>query len=181
MSRVDADLREQLQALLDHKAISDKLAIWCRCADTRDMSRMTEVFADDLVWDFGAGTVDHGLTAVVERLVAHVGSAGNCGARQIHLANLRIDVDGDVAESEAYFFAASAGVATFAGQALLQWGNYLDHWERQDSGWRIVHRTYDNQFDLGPMEIVYPTMAADMWQPGDNRGYKETSASMESR
>src|ERR1700757_2008300 len=104
MSATDADLRSQLHTLLDQKAIADKLALWCSCADSRDMSRMAEGFADDLVWDFGGETIDNSLDAVVKRLTPHVGAASNCGDRQIHLANLRVDVDGDVAESDAYFF-----------------------------------------------------------------------------
>jgi hypothetical protein len=169
MSATDADVRSQLQALLDQKSIVDKLALWCNCADTRDMTHMAEVFADDLVWDFGGETVDSSLDAVVERLVTHVGAAGNCGDRQIHLANVRVDVDGDSAESDAYFFAASAGLGPFNGQALLQWGRYRDTWERRAEGWRIVRRVYDNRFDQGPMEIVYPNEAAEMWQEGDYR------------
>ena len=174
MSATDADLRSQLQTLLDQKSIADKLALWCSCADTRDMSRMAEVFADDLVWDFGGETVDHSLDAVIERLVTHVGAASNCGDRQIHLANVRVDVDGDVADSDAYFFAASAGLGPFKGQALLQWGRYRDTWQRRVAGWRIVRRVYENRFDEGPMEIVYPTGAAAMWQEGDKRRTEST-------
>jgi hypothetical protein len=168
MTQID-DVTTQLRLFFDTKEIADTLALWCRCADTRDMQRMPEVFAEELVWDFGGGTVDRSLAAVIERLETHVGSAGNCGDRQIHLANLRIDVDGDTAESDAYFFAASSGVGIFQGQALLQWGSYRDGWERRSEGWRIVRRTYENRFDQGPMEIVYPTSAADLWEQGDKR------------
>jgi hypothetical protein len=169
MSAPEREVMDQLQAFQDHKAISDKLGIWCRCADTRDMEPMSDVFAEDVEWDFGGGTVDHGLSAVINRITAHVGVATNCGQRHIHLANLRVDVTGDLAESEAYFFAASAGLGRYEGQALLQWGNYLDSWERRPQGWRIVKRNYSNRFEVGPMEIVYGSAPAEMWQEGDAR------------
>lgn len=163
-------LTAQLQDLLDQKAIADKLALWCRCADTRDMKAMSQVFDDDVVWDFGEGTIDRGLAAVIERIGGHVGAAGNCGERQIHLANLQAAVDGDSALSEAYFFAASAGLGPFEGQALLQWGRYRDTWRRKpDEGWQIVQRIYENRFNQGPTEIVYPTIAAHLWHEGDSR------------
>jgi hypothetical protein len=160
---------DEMRQFLDHKAIADKLGVWCRCADTRDMTRMPEVFAKDVVWDFGGGTVDHGLAALIDRFTAHVGADTYCGARQIHLANIRIDITGDEAESEAYFFAASSGIGPYEGQALLQWGNYLDHWRRGPEGWRIVRRDYENRFEVGPMEIVYGSAPAQMWEEGDNR------------
>ena len=34
--------------------------------------------------------------------------------------------------------AASSGIGPYEGQALLQWGNYLDHWRRGPEGWRII-------------------------------------------
>ena len=130
---------------------------------------MCEVFDPDVRWDYGKGTVDVGLDAVIRRIGAHLSRAGHCGATQHHLANPRIDLDGDAAESEAYFFAAHAGTGGFAGRTLLQWGNYLDRWRRGPEGWRIVQRTYRIDISDGPLEIVYGNDTADMWQEGDDR------------
>jgi bacterioferritin-associated ferredoxin len=168
-SSTDQELTAKMQDFCDNKEISDRLGVWCRCADTREMERMSEVFDEDIEWDFGGGTVDRGLQAVIDRITAHVGAASNCGQRQIHLANLRVDVTGDVAQSEAYFFSVSAGIGPYDGQALLQWGNYLDSWERGAQGWRIVKRQYENRIDIGPMDIVYATAPTEMWQEGDAR------------
>jgi hypothetical protein len=153
----------------DTKTIQDKLGLWCRIVDTRDVVRMPEVFSEDVLWDFGKGTVDEGLLKVIARIEAHLSSAGLCGATQHHLANTRIDIDGDNAESEVYFFAAHAGAGSMTGHTLLQWGNYLDRWKRGPSGWRIVERNYRIDISDGPMEIVYGNDTAHLWQEGDDR------------
>jgi hypothetical protein len=169
MSSTADELTGQLQAFQDHKAISDKLGIWCRCVDTRELGGMSEVFDERVEWDFGQGTVDHGLDAVIERIQAHIVEATYCGKRQIHIANLRVDVTRDVAESEAYFFSTSAGIREFEGKVLLEWGNYLDTWQRGTVGWRIVKRIYEMRIQHGPLEIVYGSAPAEMWQEGDHR------------
>jgi len=160
---------DPLQPFWDTKAISDKVGLWCRIVDARDLMRMPEVFDRDVEWDFGKGTVDHGLDAVVRRISAHLVEGTYCGATQHHLANMRVDLDGDAAESEAYFFAAHAGTGDNEGKTLLQWGNYNDFWRRTAEGWRIVKRIYRIDISDGPLEIVYGSAPADMWKEGDSR------------
>ena len=161
--------QDVIAQFLDSKAISDALGLWCRIVDTHDLERMPQVFAQDVHWDFGKGTVDHGLDQVVARIKAHLIIQSYCGPTHHHLANLRIDVAGDQAESEAYFCAAHAGTGPYEGQTLVQWGNYLDSWQRRPEGWRIVKRVYRIDISDGPMEIVYGNNTAAMWQEGDDR------------
>jgi hypothetical protein len=158
-----------MRHMFDNKAITDGLGLWCRIVDGQVLDRMPEVFSGDVEWDYGMGTFEHGLDRVVARIKAHLVEQDQCGATQHHLANLRIDLDGDAAESEAYFFAAHAGIGRYAGQTLLQWGNYRDHWRRTADGWRIVKREYRIDISDGPLEIVYGNDTADMWQDGDER------------
>ncbi|MCB2075738.1 MAG: nuclear transport factor 2 family protein [Rhodobiaceae bacterium] len=153
----------------DTKAIADELGLWCRIVDTRSLERMPEVFAQDIHWDFGKGTADEGLDLVIARIRAHLVDQVLCGPTQHQLANTRIDIDGDQAESEAYFLAAHAGIGPYAGKTLLQWGNYLDSWRRTDDGWRIVKRVYRIDISDGPLEIVYGNDTGHLWQDGDNR------------
>lgn len=163
------DLAKQLQRFQDYKDISDKLSIWCRSVDVRDFDLLWQVFDKDVTWDFGKGAVDHGLERVIERIRAHIVEATYCGERQIHLANVQIDVDNDKANSQAYFFSTSSGVRGFEGQALLEWGSYYDTWVKGAEGWRIVHRLYRMKIQQGPLDIVYGSAPAEMWQEGDAR------------
>jgi hypothetical protein len=159
-----------MQVFWDTKAITDKLGLWCRIVDRRDLSQMKEVFSTDIFWDYGKGTFEHGLDNVIRRIELHLVEGTYCGATQHHLANMRVDINGDEAESEAYFFAAHAGIGTNEGKTLLQWGNYNDFWKRTPEGWRIGKRIYRIDISEGPMEIVYGSAPAGTWQEGDERG-----------
>ena len=153
----------------DHKQISDKLGLWCRIIDARALDQLPEVFDPSVEWDFGGGTVDHNLSAVIERIQAHLVEQTYCGNTHHQLANLQIDIAGDQAESDAYFFASHAGIEAYAGKTLLQWGKYTDSWRRTDNGWRIVRRLYRVDISEGPMEIVYANVPEEMWNEGDER------------
>jgi hypothetical protein len=158
-----------IQKLLDHQEIADRLNIWCRSVDTRDLTTLSEVFDRDLVWDFGRGTVDTSLDQVIARIQAHMFGASFCGARHIHVSNIQTQIGGDEAESDAYFFAISAGIRDYAGRTLLEWGNYHDIWRRGPNGWRIIRRNYRMDIQEGPLEILYGSAPAQMWQEGDVR------------
>jgi len=155
--------------LIDHQEICDRLDIWCRSVDLRDFSSLTEVFVPHLVWDFGRGTVDTTLDEVVARIKAHMLGASACGARHIHVSNVRSHIMGDDAKSDAYFLAASAGCGAYLGKTLLEWGNYHDTWKRGAEGWRIVRRDYRMDIQHGPLEILYGSAPAEMWKDGDAR------------
>ncbi|MGV3768947.1 MAG: nuclear transport factor 2 family protein [Sphingobium phenoxybenzoativorans] len=160
---------DALTLFMDHKEIEDKVGLWCRIVDTHAMNRMGEVFADDIFWDYGKGTTEQGLKNITHRIEAHLVDTPNCSATQHRLANMRIDVNGDEAESEAYFVGVHAGAGEYEGKTLLQWGNYNDFWKRTPDGWRISRRIYRIDISDGPMGIVYGGATADMWQAGDDR------------
>jgi SnoaL-like domain len=71
--------------------------------------------------------------------------------------------------SDAYFLAVSAGTRQFAGQTLMEWGQYHDTWRMTDDGWRIVQRDYRMDIQQGPLGILYATAPPDMWREGDAR------------
>lgn len=153
----------------DQKTLADKLALWCVSVDTRDLKRLPEVFSEDVEWEFGEGTVDVGLDSVVARIRAHLFEDSFCGATQHGLSNTRIDIEGDEAESHAYFCAVHAGIGDYEGEILVQWGIYHDFWLRTESGWRIRKRNYQITISDGPLEIVYAGVPENFWREGDKR------------
>ena len=163
---------DMLKPFWDTKFITDKVGLWCRIVDTRNLDRMSEVFDASVEWDYGKGTVDFGLDTVVKRIKAHLVEGTYCGTTQHHLSNMRVDIDGDEAESEAYFVAAHAGTGENEGQTLVQWGNYNDFWKRTPDGWRIVKRIYRIDISDGPLEIVYGSAPKEMWKEDDERRLK---------
>lgn len=160
---------DRLQEFFDYKEIIEKLGLWCRIVDQRTLDRMGEVFAQDLVWDFGGGTVDNGLAAIVARIQAHLVEATLCRATHHHIANPWVEINGDTAESEANFLSVAVGHPGAAERALIEMGNYHDFWQRTEQGWRIVKRLYRMDIQDGPMEIMYGSAPAEMWEEGDAR------------
>ena len=146
---------ETLQALLDIRSITDQLSLWCRIRDSLELSRMSEVFDNDVAWDYGQGITENSLEGVVRKISGYVIGNESCGASHHHIANIRVDVRGDEAESEAYFFAVQAGAAAWTGKTLMEWGNYRDFWQRKTQGWRIVRRLYQTDITAGPAEIIF--------------------------
>jgi hypothetical protein len=166
---------DPLQVFWDTKAITDKVGLWCRIVDTRDLARMHEVFDKDIFWDYGKGTMEQGLENITQRIRIHLVDDTNCGATQHHLANMRVDIEGDEAESEAYFLGAHAGTGSNEGRTLLQWGNYNDFWRRRPEGWRCVKRIYRIDISDGPLEIVYGSAPPGSWREEDSRNLKAVS------
>jgi hypothetical protein len=158
-----------IKTLGDRIEIMETLALWGRILDTRAYDLLSKVFAPDVVYDFGEGTIDRSLTELRNRIEAHhLRPNSLVGATQHDFTNHVITFDGDEAESVVNVFAAHEGLGPYRGQVLSQWLTYRDQWIRQSDGWRISHRTYRIAFSHGPMEIMY-TAAPDFWQDGDSR------------
>jgi len=163
------DANDDLKRLLTHHEIAERLAIWCRSVDARDFATLSQVFHPEVIWDFGQGIVDQNLAQLITRIEAHMLGASYCGARHIHVSNLCTRAEGEAMISDAYFLAVSAGTRQFAGQTLMEWGQYHDTWRMTDDGWRIVQRDYRMDIQQGPLGILYATAPPDMWREGDAR------------
>src|SRR5262249_58000121 len=76
---------------------------------------------------------------MAEKLIAWVRKAEQT---PIHMVTSQlIEIDGDVAASEAYFFASHVERVGEEDLVLQSIGRYLDRFERRDGEWRIARRT----------------------------------------
>ena len=144
-----------LQYLISKDAIEKRLYRWCEIIDGRELDSLDEVFAEDVYWDFGEGIIDHSLTETKQRIVDHMGPGSQCGPTKHHITNLRIEVEDETAESNAYCYAVHQGIGEHEYDVLTVWLNYNDFWQLGEEGWRIKKRIYRVQFMEGPQEIVY--------------------------
>ena len=112
------------------------LGVFARTLDERHWHRVSEVFAEDITFDYGLGERS-GMPALMENFRSHL---DNCGPSQHLLGSIIIEVDGDTAESRSYVQARHQGAGDRADLWLDSNGEYIDRWERRDSGWRIVRR-----------------------------------------
>lgn len=123
--------------LADHRAITDQLYRYCRAMDRMDHQLGCSVWHDDGTADYGeanfigsgAGFIDH-----VNRQHAQL------AAHSHQVTNILIELDGDVAGSEAYCFATLQMQRGEDRLRMLVHSRYLDRWSKRGGRWAIDHR-----------------------------------------
>lgn len=131
------EFEAQLRMLLDERAIGQQLGRFARILDSKDFDSLGDVFAPDVIFDYGQEGDKHGL----EELGAWMHRFLDlCGGTQHHIGNLSIEIDGDSASSRSYIFARHQRRTELGGPVFDTSGEYLDRWERRSEGWRIVRR-----------------------------------------
>ena len=130
MSRdVDA---ERLQRLIDKDDIRDCVLAYARGLDREDEQILLSGFHAD-------ARDDHG--SYIGPMAKFTGRASATRHRwsnyQHHITNQVVDIDGDTAHAETYFF---ANLIRPDEQIDLTGGRYLDRLERRDGRWAIAER-----------------------------------------
>ncbi|BCB74809.1 hypothetical protein GCM10022251_53460 [Phytohabitans flavus] len=126
------DLPRELRDLLDKQAIRDHLMRYCRGVDRCDADLMKSIFHADgtafgtNAWEF----CDHFVPTneADTTFTVHM------------LGNILVDVDGDVAYSEAYFVTWVGRAEDGTGYIDAFCGRYVDRWERRAGEWGVVTR-----------------------------------------
>jgi hypothetical protein len=127
---------DALQALVDRQAIHDCLLRYARGVDRLDEELLRSAFHDDV-----SGIVDYVFAQEPKRTAtAH------------YILNHLIELDGDVAHSEAYFLCViglrpgedpgymATGADAQSSPMTFLGGRYVNRFERRDGEWRLVVR-----------------------------------------
>jgi SnoaL-like protein len=123
---------ERLQCLFDKQDIHDALMRYCRGVDRCDEELMRSAFHEDAIafatvaWDFVKHFIPENRAATTFTMHS--------------VANLDIEVLGDVAFSEAYFVTYVGREEGGEEYVDAFCGRYVDKWELRDAHWKIVHR-----------------------------------------
>lgn len=125
------------QALLDERDIVRGLSRFARVLDTKAWSSLGDVFAQDIVFDYGSGHDEHGIAALTVNMTRFL---DRCGGTQHLLGSIVVDVAGDRATSRSYVQARHQRRDDATGPIFDSNGEYIDQWERRPEGWRIVRR-----------------------------------------
>ena len=128
---------DDLAVLLDKQAITEVLYRYCRGCDRADEQTLRACFHPDSQHRHGGFT---GSSADFCTLALQVVTP--LKACKHMLSNVLIQVAGDVADSEAHYFAYQRQVNRKTGEEedLLTGGRYIDRFERRDGAWRIASR-----------------------------------------
>jgi hypothetical protein len=133
---IDEKTERALRVLLDTQEIHEVLMRYSRGIDRCDSELLHSVYHPDATDDHGMFTgkaVDF-IPWALNALVRDEGTSH-------YIANELIEVDGDVAHCESYFFGIhrrqnKEGITT----DLVFSGRYADRFERRDGAWKIAHR-----------------------------------------
>jgi hypothetical protein len=168
-----ANLEAQLRLALDRQEIEHVLKLYCRAIDRLDMELLKSIYHPD-------GTDDHGSFCgnaheFAEYIIPSMQVAITDGIHTV--THCTIDVEGDFATSEAYYWAyqRSPGgeevVTAFFGEDYAAkaraegtidgyhdyycGGRYIDLFERRNGQWKILRRKITNEWnDIRPSDRI---------------------------
>jgi len=132
-----------LETLLAEREIHYNLGLFARILDRREWSRIGEVFADDITFNYGDGEERSGAEALRWNFTRFLDV---CGPSQHLLGSIQIEVEGASALSRSYVQARHQGAGDKSHLFLDTNGEYIDRWQRRAEGWRIVRR--DARWDI---------------------------------
>lgn len=122
-------------AVSDRLAITDRLHQYCYAMDRIDHELGYGVWHPDGTADYAGIFRGTGREFVDWVHTTHVKMSG----RSHQVTNIRIELDGDRATSEAYVTAC----LRFRSRDTVVRGRYLDTWSRRDGEWRIDARRFE--------------------------------------
>ena len=135
----------EIKILCDKQAITEVIYRYARALDRCDLELLRECFHADSTHDHGdfVGNSRDFCGWAIELLL-------RLTATQHHVGNILIDLDGDMAHSEAYWvayhripaLAGGSGVVAGRGEKtdLFIGGRYIDRMERRNGTWKIARR-----------------------------------------
>lgn len=132
-----ASCDDAVAALQDERAIIRGLSNFARILDTKQWDRLGDVFAQDICFDYGSGSDEHGMAALTSNMRRYL---DRCGGTQHLIGSPLVDIEGNHATSRAYVQARHHRTDDTAGAIFDSNGEYIDLWEKRVEGWRIIRR-----------------------------------------
>lgn len=126
----------RLQELLDREAIRAALLDYCRGVDRGRLDLVRAAYHDDAIESHGAfrGTNP-------DEFIEYARERNGVFRTVMHyVTNHTIELDGDVAYSEAYVIAVHHGTADDPLLQVTFGGRYVDRFERRDGRWAVADR-----------------------------------------
>jgi ketosteroid isomerase-like protein len=126
------DVSSLVRELSDRQAIADCVQRYARGIDRHDVELVQSCYHPDALDDHGFYVgPGQGLAEAANEM--HKDLLGH----QHHMTNHVVEIDGDVAHAETYYFVVMRGQA---GLTNLVSGRYIDRFERRRDEWRIAAR-----------------------------------------
>jgi hypothetical protein len=166
---MNSELERKLQAVIDRQEIEQILKLYCRAIDRVDVALLKSIYHPDATDDHGAFSgnahefADYITTSMRASIIDGMHTVTHC----------TIDVDGNFATSEAYYWAyqlvpgGAENVRAFFGDTYADaqeaagttaqnhdyycGGRYIDLFEKRAGVWKILRRKITNEWnDIRP-------------------------------
>ncbi len=124
---------------IDRLAVTEILHRYCSQIDAGNFTAVRELFTDDARGRYWGGEWLEGGDAIVQWLVSTCASA----LFMHHMDKVySIEIDGDRATARCHITAHLTG-RDAPGTVMLSVGNYVDELRREDGGWKISSRAFE--------------------------------------
>lgn len=145
---------DRLQEMLDHYEITKTVNEYCHGCDRVDEAQMRSVYARES-WD-DHGTIRASGPEFARRMAAQIWD--NSEVLSHLVGQTLINVDGDEAGAETYFFAVSQRVRDDGVRTLNELGGrFVDTLRREDGRWKIRNRVVVRDWTISlPIETDWP-------------------------
>ncbi len=135
----------------DEREILNKLGDFARILDSRRWQDVAEVFDADVSFNYGDGREQQGIEALTVNFKTYLDP---CGPSQHLLGSIQLELQGEEAITRSYVQARHQGAGDKSDLFLDSSGEYIDRWQRQASGWRIVRRDVQWAMLKGDMSVL---------------------------
>jgi hypothetical protein len=127
----------RVQVLIDRQEIVDLLALYSRAIDRMDEPLLRSLYHPDATQDAGPGIFQGTAMDFVTWKIALLSHVKNT----FHMLGLpKIDMQGDSAVVETYFFQQLRLEKPTGREDLMIGGRYIDRFDRRNDVWKIAHR-----------------------------------------
>ncbi|WP_313808900.1 nuclear transport factor 2 family protein [Sphingobium sp.] len=152
VARVEEQERT-IRTLADRQAILDCSLRFCRGINRLDRALLRSAFHEDAIDDHGffLGGVEEFL-AWIESLYAKL------RVTQHFVTNQTVELDGDVAHAEQYWFVAN--VPGDGNQTILRGGRYVDRYERRGEKWALAERACLIEWNMANETLAFDEASA---------------------
>jgi hypothetical protein len=136
----------------DERLILNTLSDFPRMVDRKDWGSINKIFSENVQFNYGEGSEQQGLDAL---LIQFKKFHDRCSSMQHMLGSIRLDHEGDSATTYAYVVAYHQGKGDRAHFIFNTHGEYVDQWQRQADGWRIVRRDASWAMLVGDRSVLF--------------------------
>ena len=136
--------------MADREDIIDIAVNYTWALDTKQLDLLRDVFTPDATGML-RGVACDGVDAIIERIG---GAILRLDASQHLVGNHQVRVDGDTATHRCHLQSQHVKLGTPGGDNLIVGGFYDDRFVRTPAGWRIAHRTMQQLWVEGNIDVV---------------------------